>query len=254
MVEFLFIATDEGRTCWTPTGQRHVALVGEYTDLVTRLAAPLQADCARFRPAAGSCSPYGVIYGFSNNLIELMVIKAQQPDAVTGFSLEDVFTSLDAGAARLAWVSGWRRLPHISAEVLKLYKYPHEFAVLIFERIEEALAIASGSTAPVFSTGRLIIGTDAGPATADELPVEYVLSSDAEVVAAQRARSCDETQLLHDRHEGEFLVSFPAAHGWTAITKDVLTEVLGAGRDVRLNGLPDAAAATLRLMCTGLAA
>jgi hypothetical protein len=255
MVEFLFIATDEGTTGYTPTGQRHVELLRQYAALVARLAGPLHADSARLRPVAGSCSPYGVIYGFSNNLVELMAIKAQQPDAVTGFSLEDVFSSLDASAERLAWVSGWRRLPHVSAEVLKRYEYPQHFAELIFARIERALGIAAGSTASALTTGRLHIGAVGDAAAApDELPAEYVLSSDTEVVAAHRARICDQQQLLHDRYEGEFLVSYPTTQGWIALTKDVLTEVLGAGRDARLSGLPAEAAAVLRLMCPEVAA
>ena len=37
-----------------------------------------------------------------------------------------------------------------------------------------------------------------------------------------------------------------------AITKAILTEVLGAGRDVKIAGLPPAAAGTLKLMCPSL--
>ncbi len=50
-----------------------------------------------------------------------------------------------------------------------------------------------------------------------------------------------------------FVVSYRTAHGWIAVTKDFLTEVLGAGNDAKVAGLPAAAAGTLVLMCPGLA-
>jgi hypothetical protein len=47
-------------------------------------------------------------------------------------------------------------------------------------------------------------------------------------------------------------VSQATANGWMAISKDFLTEVLGAGQDAGVAGLPAEAAAVLRLMCPGL--
>ena len=64
--------------------------------------------------------------------------------------------------------------------------------------------------------------------------------------------ACDQTQLLHSRNEGEFLLSYQTSGGWVAITKDVLTEVLGAGRDAKIVGLPRVAAGVLKLMCPSL--
>ena len=52
--------------------------------------------------------------------------------------------------------------------------------------------------------------------------------------------------------EGHFLVSYETPDGWIALKKDLLTEVLGAGRDARLVGLPLDAAQVLRFMCTDL--
>ncbi len=54
------------------------------------------------------------------------------------------------------------------------------------------------------------------------------------------------------RQEGHFLVSYETPDGWIALKKDLLTEVLGAGRDARIAGLPLDAAQVLRLMCTDL--
>jgi hypothetical protein len=69
------------------------------------------------------------------------------------------------------------------------------------------------------------------------------------MLAAGRATACDQSRLLRDRNEGEFIVSYPTPGGWMAITKDILTDVLGAGRDARISGLPRDAAAVLGLMC-----
>jgi hypothetical protein len=73
-----------------------------------------------------------------------------------------------------------------------------------------------------------------------------------QIVAARKAEFHEQKQLLHGRLEGEFAVSFKTPGGWVAITKDILTEVLGAGRDVKIVGLPPAAAGALRLMCPSL--
>jgi hypothetical protein len=82
-----------------------------------------------------------------------------------------------------------------------------------------------------------------------QLAVRYIQSSDPQMVAANKAQSVDQTTLLHDRQEGMFVVSYQTSRGWTAISKDILTEVLGAGCDVKIAALPDAAAGVLRLMC-----
>jgi len=253
MIEHLFVAVDaSGAATLTPMGQRHVQLVRAYTELIGRVVPLLLEDCPQFRPVQGAYSPYGVMYGFSSNLMEHMAIKTLQPEAETRFSLEDVFSDAGAGAERLGWVSGWRRLPHMPDEVQKLYEYPQQFAADIFGRIVQALQ--RRMRGEVMPTGRLFIGDELATAEIPALPVEYILSSDAQLAAANRARACDQSRLLRDRHEGEFLVSYQTPGGWTAITKDVLTEVLGAGRDARITDLPDAAAAVLRVMCAGVCA
>jgi hypothetical protein len=262
MIEHLFVTTDGAGQCTlTPMGQRHVGLLQEYAALIVRLSKCLVEDCPRFRPVAGNYSPYGVMYGFSNNLLEHMSVKTLEADQVASFSLEDVFTERDAGAARLAWVSGWRKAPHVSAQVQALYEYPQQFAEQIFERIERTLQqrVVDGAGAAI-RTGRLIIAPGDPQAAAGngsavpELPVQYILSSDRQLVAAGGARFVEQDSLLHDRHEGMYLVSYRTPGGWTAIAKDVLTDILGAGRDVRVVGLPRPTAEALRLVCPGLVA
>jgi hypothetical protein len=73
-----------------------------------------------------------------------------------------------------------------------------------------------------------------------------------QIVAAHKADPCDQRHLLHERLEGEFVLSYKTSGGWVAVTKDILTEILGAGRDVKIVGLPPVAAGVLRLMCPNL--
>jgi hypothetical protein len=259
MIEHLFITTDhEGRVVYTPVGRRHLQLLGEYAGLISRLSKLLHEECQQFRPVAGAYSPYGVIFGFSSNLTEHMALKALQPDAMTHFTLEDVFA--DGNADKLAWVSGWRKLPHIEPAVQKLFDYPQQFAEEMFDRIELALrrSAADGEANAQVQTGHLFILPEDDPEAASkasriaDLPVQYIGSSDPQIVAEHKAHACDQTRLMHDRREGVFLVSYKTSGGWVAITKDILTEVLGTGRDVKIAGLPRLAAGVLRLMCPNL--
>ena len=262
MIEHLFITTDrEGNVSYTPMGLRHVRLVNEYAARIGRVSKRLADDCRNFRPVAGAYSPYGVLYGFSTDLIEHMALKALQPDAVTRFGLEDVFVGEDSNTDKLAWVSGWRKLPHLKREVEKLFDYPQQFAEDIFERLEQALrrTDSEGETDPVVQSGHLFIlpaddpNADSKVSLIADLPTRYMRSSDMQLVAAGQAEAADDQSLLSDRQEARCLVTYKTSGGWVAISKAILTEVLGAGRDAKIVGLPPAAAGVVRLMCPNLA-
>ena len=259
MIEHLFITTDrDGQVVYTPMGARHVQLLSEYEARIGRVSKPLADDCSDFRPVAGEYSPFGVLYGFSTDLIEHMALKTAQPDAVKEFSLEDVFAG--GGADKLAWVSGWRKLPHLKPEVTKLFDYPQQFAEDIFSRLEDALrrCVSDGEANTDVKTGRLFVLSADSPEVAStaslipDLPIRYISSSDALMVAAHTADACDETQILSDRQEGRCVVSYKTPGGWVAITKAILTEVFGAGRDMKIAGLPAEAVGVLKLMCPSL--
>ena len=261
MIEHLFITTDrDGHVAYTPMGRRHVQLLQEYETRIGRVSKPLHDDCPHFRPVAGAYSPYGILYGFSSDLIEHMALKASQPDAVTQFSLEDVFVDGDASTDKLAWVSGWRKLPHLKPDVAKLFDYPQQFAEDIFDRIEDALRrrVSGDEANAVVQTGRLFIlseddlQADSKASLIPDLPVRYIGSSDRELVAAHKADAYDEPHLLSDRREGKCVLSYKTPGGWVAITKAILTEVLGEGRDVKIVGLPPVAVGVLKLMCPNL--
>jgi hypothetical protein len=257
MIEHLFVTTDgDGHAGYTPIGQRHVRLLQEYRTRIGRLLQPLSEDCGRFRPVAGEYSPYGALYGFSSDLLEHMALKTSQADAVTQFGLEDVFVGADPNGEKLAWVSGWRKLPHIAPEVANLFDYPQKFAEEIFDRLDQALRSQGleNVQSPAVRTGQLSIAAEnhppaASPTSVPDLPARYIRSSDRDRVRAGLAVASDESHLLRERREGKCLLSYQTSGGWVAITKDILTDVLGTGRDARIVGLPPAAAGVLRLMC-----
>src|SRR5579859_6411166 len=198
-----------------------------------------------------------------------MALKALEHDAETRFSLEDVFDDgdddVDTSAAKLAWVNGWRKLPHIDREVQRLFDYPQQFAEDVYNRIESELRRrdSNAEACDGSRTGRLYImsGDDPGfdlkethskVSAIPELPARYFGSSDRQIVAAHKAEPYERAQLLAGWREGHFLVSYETPGGWIALKKELLTEVLGAGRDARIVGLPLDAAQALRFMCTDL--
>jgi hypothetical protein len=261
MIEHVFIATDgEGHVVYSPLGQRHVQLLKVYGALIDRLIKPLRDDFPRFRPVDGGCSPYGFIFGLPSHLIEHMALKALQRDAETRFSLEDVFDDGDTSAAKLAWVNGWRKLPHIDREVQRLYDYPQQFAEDVYDRIESEFRRrdSKAEACDGSRTGHLYIVSGDDPeidskvSAIPDLPARYFGSSDKQIVTANKAEPYDRAQLLAWRQEGHFLVSYQTPGGWIALKKDLLTELLGAGRDARIVGLPLDAAQVLQLMCTNL--
>jgi hypothetical protein len=254
MIEHLFTTTDrDGHVVYTPMGQRHVRLLQEYEARIDRVSKPLSDDCRHFRPAAGAYSPYGVLYGFASDLVEHMVLKTAQPDAVTHFGLEDVFAGGDASTGKLAWVSGWRKLPHITREVQDLFDYPQQFAEDVFDRIDQAPVRRSlGEGGRLFIIPGDDLHADSTASPIPDLPLRYIASSDTQVVTAHKAEFCDEPRLLNDRREGKCLVSYKTPGGWVAISKAILTEVLGAGRDVKIAGLPPVAVGAVALMYPNL--
>jgi len=259
MIEHLFIDMDrEGRVDYTPMGRRHLQMFLQYQVSIERSAAFLLEDFPQFKWVNGTYSPYGAIYGTPTNLIEDMALKTLQRDAVAPFGLEDVFS--DGEADKLAWVNGWRDLPHVDRDVKKLYQYPQQYAEEIYGRIEHELqrCQSNGEESDVLSSGCLFIlpedasKTDSKAALIADLPIQYIGSSDEQIVADGKAVFYEPARLLRDRQEGYFVLSYQTIDGWVAIKKDMLTQVLGQGKDAKIVGLPTAAAQVLGLMCPKL--
>ena len=98
--------------------------------------------------------PYGVLYGVASNILEHIVFKALFREDVAPFALEDVFTA--GGADRNAWVTGWRKLPHVDRRLQRLYTFPHALAEALFARVEHALRARAteGAASAAPRTGR----------------------------------------------------------------------------------------------------
>lgn len=265
MIEYLFISTDtDGTAQYTPSGTRHLRLLADYKARLVRILPALLEDSRRCRPDHAGYSPYGALYGFASNLLELMALRTLLPDAAAPWGMEDVFSPGDA--AKRQWVHTWRRLPHVRPEVAQQYDYPQDFVEALQARVEDCLVrcVAAQGAAPVQSCGQLVLAAEAAASNGDssaaaamqaqDLPAEYLLSSDPASVAAGRATQQDESDLLHCRIEGEFLVSYQTADGWVGLSKDLLTKLLGSGHDVQIAGLPREAAGVLALMCPGVIA
>lgn len=257
MIETLFVAVDAaGNTGYTPAGRRHLALLQRYATLLARLAPPLLDDLQRSRAQAPAYWPHGALYGFSSNLLELIAFKTLQVDSELRFGMEDVFTPGDRD--KRDWVNAWRKLPHVKPEVVQQYEYPQAFVDALLQRVEQALQRRSAASAPLPPACCLQVLPQGRqwPAPALQqlpaLPLQHVLSSDPLELAQGRATAMDAGDLLHCRMEGEFLASWPTDTGWMALSKDLLTDVVGEGRVVRLEQVPPAACELLRLMCAGL--
>ena len=140
------------------------------------------------------------------------------------------------------------------------FAYPQRFAERTFERLERALRrrVSGGGTHADSPTGRLFVlfemdrSADSELPPVPDLPVQFIRSSDPQLVAARKAEPQDESRLLSDRHEGKHVLSYKTPGGWAAITKSILTEILGEGRDVKIVGLRPEAVGTLKLTCPNL--
>src|SRR5688572_32104927 len=138
----------------------------------------------------------------------------QAEDGIRDLTVTGVQTcALPIYFRQLAWVSGWRKLPHITREVEKLFDYPQQFAEDVFGRIEHALRrrVLDGEAGAAVRTGHLLIRSEDDPhadsttSLIPELPVRYVASSDMQMVAAHKAEFCDQPRLFSDRREGKCL-------------------------------------------------
>jgi len=259
MIEHLFIKTGSAaQTGYTPIGIRHQNLVVEYHVLIQRLAKNLYSDYQDCRPVENEYSPYGVLYGFSSNLVELMAFKTLQREAVPNLSVEDVFSK--GKSDRIDWVNGWRRFPHIKPEVSKMFEYPRQFVDEISSRIEKSLLrCISGSVVNLpekmgclYILAEAVHGDDTRLANIPELPFHYTVTSDPDILAASKAVAMDNQDLLACRLEGEFVLSYQSAGGWVGISKDLLTDVIGSGSSAWISALPISASRVLAKMCPEL--
>lgn len=241
MIEGEFILDPDAHARYSPAGERHSRLLRDYGTRIKNALPALRADLLSFKPEPGRYSPYGVLFGLPTNLVEHMGLKAIQRDAETRFSLEDIFDD-DPSPAKLEWINGWRKLPHVPRDVQRAYDFPHSFADEIHTRIGRELNRAAPA-----AIGRLLISTSTG-----DLPLSHMLCSDRQQAEENGMEFCETSQFLARRMEGHFVVSYQTAGVWHGLKKELLAEILGSGRDADISKLPPEATQVVRLMSVDL--
>ena len=120
MVEDVFIdaAAPDGPR-YTALGERHIALVDRYRDLLARLATPLSAACLELDPTGRSYSPLGISYGFCADVLWNVALSAltarSSSDSLARGPVREPDSSRREGRARAglgtAAHSTWRARP-----------------------------------------------------------------------------------------------------------------------------------------------
>jgi hypothetical protein len=254
MVEEVFVdaAAPDGPG-YTAHGERHVALIGRYRDLLTRLATALSAECLDLDPAARAYSPLGISYGFCADVLWNVALGALTSRSSSSLSLEDLFESRTRLDEKIARAHAWEQLPTRAGEH-DHFSHSPEWAQQVFADVVDRLRRVGAGDAGE-PTGRLIVSLhtiDAGHATMPDSAVnaqEHLVTSDVQRALSTGATAFPRGHLLADRQEGRYLASVEEDGKWFAVSKVVLTACLAQGRDAVISGVPPSLVELLRLTC-----
>jgi hypothetical protein len=256
IIEDLFVDRGEdGQPRYTPLGEWHIECLSRYGELIHRLAASLAEDAAAFQPAGNGYSPYGIAYGFSSDIIGNMALRTLIAKTPFDFSLEDAFVGSSNAEDKLAWTKAWKTGRRASGE-LAILEYSDEFAAQIYERMMGALrgrsALGHGRDGSQRPRGRLFVL----PKSVEVESLADGLMPEGIVPAQEFVRSTADGYAMknidHDRREGRCLVSYESDGEWVAISKSVLTYIMGQGKDALITDSPPRAVEVLRLTCPGV--
>jgi hypothetical protein len=249
----------DGRPGCTPRGEAHRALLERYGQLIGELAAPLKEDAQNFDPSQYVYSPYGMLYGFSGDLLTNMALGSLLAQPSFGQSLEDVFVSRNSLDEKLARARGWSQLPKRDGERAHGEHSP-EWAIQMFARLVDALDARARHTSEPNASGRsearLFVVPDSRPVTslpAGVAPTGAVLAQDdCYSTDPSRALSTGATlwprnQMLNDRTEGRFLASAEIDGHWFAVSKVVLSLFTSQGQNVLITDVPQSVVDVLLL-------
>ena len=249
VLETLFVERgDDGSVRRTPMGSVHQDTVRRYQQLLIAAAQRLREDAQSFDPAHRPYSPLGIACGFCADLLSSMVVATLDRQPAPGLSLEDMFVTRVDPQSRLA------REP---------FEYSPDWAGLVFQRMVAALAARACSTEANASTvtgARMFVlpsGRKVG-SLVEKLPdgivsaQQHCLTSDVNRALEMGTTAFPKSQMLGDRHEGRFLASAEIDGKWFAVSKTILTEVLGQGLDALIVDVPELVIDVLRVTCPGL--
>ena len=255
-IEDVFLEQREGSPRqFTSVGSAHVDRLARYRALIADLAKPLDEDAATLIDSAVDYSPFGIVYGFCDDIVANMAMDCLMSQSSFGLCLEDMFVAGEASGSRTARARGWQRLPARDGERDR-FEHSLEWAAEVIGRTRSALRELAGREPP--PTGRLFVIAESATATMPNLPVgivsaqEHCVTSDLRRALAGSETAFPKSQILLDRKEGRFLASVAVDGKWFAVSKTLLTACLRQGKDAFIANVPEAAIEILKLTCPDL--
>ena len=252
ILEHLFVERGgDGRVRYTTLGEAHMERLSRYGELIGRLGKSLEDDAATLAPSPDGYSPYGIIYGFASDILGNMAMRALIAKSSLEFSLEDAFIASHDRDTRLAWTTAWKSAFHAGGE-RAILEYSHEFADQIDRRLRNALHALTTPEDQPLPAGRVFVvpsSVAVGALPHGVLPEGVV---PAQEFVYGTADQNGEHDIAFDRREGRCLVSYEADGEWLAVSKSVLTYVIGQGQDALITDIDPKGIEVLRLTCPGV--
>jgi hypothetical protein len=264
-IETLFLEpAADGTVRSTVTGATHAARVTRYRELIGQAAAFLKADAGAFDPAQRPYSPLGITYGFCADILSAITSSTLVSPPSHDLSLEDMFMSRGRLAEKLTRTGEWQRLPRAAGH--QPLEHSSDWAGEIYQRTMTALgsraAHPTDANASGVASARLFVvprdRTVASGAEAPDLQTlppgivaaqEHCVTSDVNRAFDTGATAFPKSQILIDRNEGRFLASAEIDGKWLAVSKTVLTAILGQGKDALVTDVPGPVIDILTVTC-----
>lgn len=266
MIEHLFVERGEGgRVQCSSLGRAHIDYLGQYRELIGRLAPRLKEDALVLAPPPGTYSPYGISYGFVADLLSNLALdKVLSPSSSwADLSLEDVFASRERLESKLALAKALAALPKRPGEEDHFY-HAAEFAMQIFARLVSALDERSVRLSDLNASSRpharIYVSTEseqsarshAGLSAGIVSANEYCFTSNEERTSSGGWPALPISQILIDRNEGRYLASAECDRGWFAVSKLILTLFICQGTNALICDVPQVLIEVLLVTCPGL--
>ena len=263
VIEGLFIEHGgDGIARGTEIGTAHNEVLGRYEQLIGATAARLREDATSLDPGRNPYSPLGITYGFCADLLSNIALTTLVEPTAGGLSLEAMFVTRSDPEGKLACARRWERLP-ARGGAREHFEHSPAWARLVFQRTIDALELRARSTAPNASklpAARLFVvprGQNVGAPVYD-LPdgivpaQEHCLTSDVNRALSNGTTAFPKSQILTDRNEGRLLASAEIEGRWFAVSKTILTQVIGRGFDALIVDVPEPVIEVLRMTNPGL--
>lgn len=242
----------------TAAGERHIAIIQRYRELLDRLAPALIGDCLDLDPAQHAYSPLGISYGFCADILWNVALTMLTVRSSSSLVLEDLFESRTRLDEKAALAGTWQRLP-TQPEERAYFTHSPEWAQQVFlATIDRLRQRASGN--PIPRSGRIFVrpaGETIEPSTRT-VPdgavdaQEHVITSDIQRALSSGATAFPKSHIVSDRKEGRYLASVEEDGKWFAVSKVLLTACLAQGRDAVISDVPASLVDRLRLLCPGI--